>query len=132
MNLRLKNVIKDFLENDTELVLFIRKEELDKYLKFYQLESDSSFIYVSDELYKVSIKDFYNFVLYEYFDLSETLEDIIFNVESYLYPMGKSIKEIFIERWESEEDAKRVVISHQNCNDGAGVGEVFKYHNKEE
>ncbi len=36
MNLRLKNVIKDYLENDTELVLFIRREELDKYLKFYQ------------------------------------------------------------------------------------------------
>ena len=98
MNLRLKNVIKDYLENDTELVLFIRKEELDKYLKFYQLESDSSFIYVSDELYKVNIKEFYNFVLYEYFDLGESLEDIIFNVESYLYPMGKSIKENFIER----------------------------------
>ena len=132
MNLRLKNVIKDFLENDTELVLFIRKEELDKYLKFYQLESDSSFIYVSDDLYKVSIKEFYNFVLYEYFDLGETLEDIIFNVESYLYPMRKSIKENFIERWESDEDVQRVVISHQNCADGAGVVEVFKYHNKEE
>ena len=46
--------------------------------------------------------------------------------------MGKSIKENFIERWESDEDAKRVVISHQNCNDGAGVVEVFKYYNKEE
>jgi hypothetical protein len=132
MNLRLKNVIKDFLENDTELVLFIRKEELDKYLKFYRLESDSSFIFVSEELYKVSIKEFYNFVLYEYFDLGETLEDIIFNVDKYLYPMDKSIKENFIERWESDEDIKRVVISHQNCDDGAGVVEVFKYYNKYE
>ena len=171
MNLKLKTAIKKYLADVNENREFlVSKENLDKYLKFFELESDNSFILkeskttyeVGDlvksgipgdedmppfilteenwtedvyhvEFYSITLELLYTYGTYHYFDLIDGTNNLVFNSEAYIKPMNKEVKNNFLEKWEDSENnfgeiIKRVVISHAQCSDGAGVVAVVKHH----
>lgn len=131
MNLKLKNAISDYLNNGVEIDLVITQDSLDKYLDFYNFTIDDSFKRVDAHKVIISIKDLANNDIYHYFDL-EIIDNenvIIFNANKYLKPIDKDVKYNFLEKWEYSHTLERVVIAHQNCDDGAGVAEVVNFHN---
>lgn len=168
MNLSLKLEIQKYLEIKEDKYLFVSKENYEKYLAFYQLESDDTFkiaelkntYEVGDlvksgmpgdentkpfmltqenwtedvyhvECYNIPLSLLYKYDIFHYFDLIEGTNHLVFNSEKYIKPMCKEVRYDFLEKWEYSKYAKRVVISHANCNDGNGVVEVVKLHNEE-
>lgn len=126
MNLKLKLLIQDYLENGTESILSINQENLSKF------EKGSTFckyiINVETGMFNFSIKDFYESDIYYYFDLIDGTNHVIYNPEAYLKPIDKDVKYDFLEKWQYCKDKKRVVITHANCTDGMGTAAVIKYH----
>lgn len=129
MNLALRLRLQNHLDNG-EVTEFLVNEE--NYLKAIKVIPESVFVnaYLKDDVvyYQISTKDLIENDVYHFFDLLDGTNHLVFNIEAYLKPMCNDRKFNFLEKWEYGKDKKRVVISHKNCQDGAGVTNVIRYH----
>lgn len=131
MNLTLRLRLQNHLDNG-EVTEFLVSEE--NYLKAIKVIPESIFQYIyqvgDDKYYRISTKDLIENDVYYYFDFvpKGNYALLEFNIENYLKPMSNDRKFNFLEKWEYGKDKKRVVISHKNCQDGAGVVAVVKHH----
>ena len=126
MNLKLKLLIQKYLEDGEEIILSVNQENLDKFKVYgnfcnYTLNDETGML-------EFSIRDFFEYDIYHYFDLIDGINHVVFNPEAYLKPMDNDVKYDFLEKWEYGKDKKRVVITHANCTDGSGTSAVIKYH----
>lgn len=125
MNLGLRLKLQDHLDNG-EVTEFLVTEE--NYLKAIKVIPDDGFEKISNNHRKISTKVLIENDVYHFFDLINGTNHLVFNIEAYLKPMANDRKFNFLEKWECGKDKKRVVISHKNCHDDAGVVSVVKHH----
>lgn len=130
MNLGLRLKLQDHLDNG-EVTEFLVSEE--NYLKSINVIPESVFVNTHSKngviYYQISTQDLIENDVYHFFDLVDGTNYLEFNIEAYLKPMSNDVKFDFLEKWEYGKDKQRVVISHKNCQDGAGVTSVVRYHN---
>lgn len=127
MNNKLKNSIKNYIDNGVIEEFTISIEEITKALNS-DINKDMDCLLNVDVTY-VTNGYLFDQNIYHYFDLDED-NNLTFNIENYLKPIDAVIKDDFLNNWVNGKDCKRVVITHKNCQDGAGVAAVVKYHNE--
>lgn len=129
MNLGLRLKLQDHLDNGVVTEFLVSEEN---YLKSIKVIPESVFVnaYLQNGViyYQISTQDLIENDVYHFFDLIDGTNHLVFNIESYLKPMSNDVKFEFLEKWEQGKDKQRVVISHKNCQDGAGVASVVRYH----
>ena len=129
MNLGLRLKLQDHLENGVVTEFLVGEEN---YLKSIKVIPESVFVNALLQngviYYQISTQDLIENDVYHFFDLVDGTNHLEFNIEAYLKPMSNDVKFDFLEKWEYGKDKQRVVISHKNCQDGAGVTSVVRYH----
>ena len=129
MNLGLRLKIQDHLDNGVVTEFLVSEEN---YLKSIKVIPESVFVNAHLQngviYYQISTQDLIENDVYHFFDLVDGTNHLEFNIEAYLKPMSNDVKFDFLEKWEYGKDKQRVVISHKNCQDGAGVTSVVRYH----
>lgn len=134
MNLALRLKLQDHLNNGVVSEFLLRKSEHEKAIKVLPLQVFKSLhVGIDNVHYRLTSKDLIECDIFHYFDLvkEDDYNFLEFNIENYLNPMSKDRKFDFLEKWEYDSNKKRVVISHKNCQDGAGVVAVVKHHSND-
>lgn len=152
MNLKLRNFVKDgcqemmkyIMENDVQenemgiqdiikkYTLLLSVEQIKDVCEFFHLDKE---YFAKHDVVKnqatmqdfIVLSPFDDLVEMGYFDMLDGVY-IEFVPHKYVSKMHSDIKYDFLEKWEHGKDLKRVVITHKNCNDGAGVVAVVKHH----
>ena len=131
MNLSLRLRLQDYLNSGIEGNFLLRESEYEKAIKVLPEEAfKHKYVDSDNTYYSLTSKEIIENDIYHYFDLipEGNYGFLEFNIDNYLKPMLEKRKYDFLEKWNHGRDKKRVVISHKNCHDGAGVVAVIKYH----